>query len=92
MPLRTFNFFATISFFCEALQRAEEAARGGTRHARTTRDLAQRQLGVVGVERADDREPAHEGLHDLAGAVAVVLRRGGERFGVGHRLTLSIRR
>ncbi|KAJ1680483.1 hypothetical protein LUZ63_024292 [Rhynchospora breviuscula] len=76
---------AVVAEVPEALQRAEEPSGGGAGDLGAPRDLAQRQLGVVGVERPDDRESAHERLHDLAGAVAVV-----EGRCVGHRLTLSI--
>ena len=40
-------------------------------------------LGVLGVERADDRQPARERLHEVAG-------RRGIRVCLAHRLTLPI--
>jgi hypothetical protein len=44
----------------EVGQREQEAARGGAREAGAAGDVAQRELGVVGTERADDGEAALE--------------------------------
>jgi len=44
----------------------EEPPRRGARQAGRARDVAEAELAVLGVERADDREPPLEGL-DVVG-------------------------
>ena len=46
-------------------ERQQEPARGRAGQPGEPRDLAQRQLAVLGIERADDREPALERLHEV---------------------------
>src|SRR6185295_14128640 len=47
-------------------ERQQEAPRRRAREARPTGDLAQPELAVLAVERADDRQPAFQGL-DVVG-------------------------
>ncbi len=53
----------------EVGQREQEAARGGAREAGAAGDVAQRELGVVGAERADDGEAALERLDEVVAPV-----------------------
>ena len=52
----------------EVGEREQEAARGGAGEAGAAGDVGQRELGVLGAERADHREPALERLDEVLAA------------------------
>src|SRR5690606_11775539 len=49
----------------ELLEGAQEASGGGTRNARTARDLGQREGRGLAVERLDHSQPSREGLDEV---------------------------
>ena len=51
----------------EVGEREQEAPRGGAREPGRARDVAERERRRVGAERADDREPALQRLHEVGG-------------------------
>src|SRR5690606_2549508 len=56
----------------ELLQRAQEPAGRGARDAGAAGDLAEGERRVLGVEGADDGEPAGEGLDEVVGRLRPV--------------------
>ena len=56
---------AVAAHVAEVDQREQEAARGRAREVRAAGDVGERQLRVVGAERADDREAALQGLDEV---------------------------
>ena len=62
---------AVAAHVAEVDQREQEAARGRAREVRAAGDVRQRQLGVVGAERADDGQAALQGLDEVAHSSSV---------------------
>ena len=56
---------AVAAHVAEVDQREQEAPRGRAREVRAAGDVGERQLRVVGAERADDRQAALERLDEV---------------------------
>ena len=64
------ELLAVGAHVAEVGEREQEAARGGAGEAGAAGDVGERELGVLGAERADHREPALERLDEVLAALA----------------------
>jgi hypothetical protein len=74
---------AVAAHVAELRQSAKESPCRCAGQPRGTRNLAERELRVLGVERSDDREAALQGLHEVS-ADAAINARGRRSIRVGH--------